>query len=253
MPRMLPVNDDMMVHDIPGPGTFQFSGVRPEHLGSAEYTLITIVVDETGSVVKFAEDLLKSVRSIIEACHKHPRSENLMVRLISFNNKVTEIHGFMPLSTIDPKNYKPFKPNGMTALYDACYSAVGATLEYSKELIRQGFCANAGVYIITDGIDNVSGITPKAIAEKIDNARVDGVLESMLTVLMGLKDPGGVNGDSTEKILKKFRKKAELDQYVDAGRATPEKLAKLAAFVFNSISLQSQALGSGVMSQPLTF
>jgi len=45
--------------------------------------------------------------------------------------------------------------------------------------------------------------------------------------------------------LKNFSDQARLNQFVDAGEATAQKLAKLAAFVSRSITSQSQALGSG--------
>lgn len=251
MPKMMPA-DDMDVTQIPGPGTFQFSAVRPENLGATEYTLVSIVVDETGSVFHFATELLNTVKSIVEACQKSPRAENLMIRLLSFNDKVTEIHGFKPLSTINPKDYKPFNPDGITALYDAVYSSVSATLLYAKLLSDQDFDVNAAVYIITDGMDNKSLITPAMIADKIKKAKIGEDIESMITVLVGLKDPKDKSND-VSKALEKFQKQAHLTQYVDAGDATPKRLAKLAQFVSQSIASQSQALGTGAASQPLSF
>ncbi|MEZ4527349.1 MAG: hypothetical protein R2941_15630 [Desulfobacterales bacterium] len=66
-------------------------------------------MDETGSVASFAKDLLKTVKSIVEACKKSPRAENLMIRLTSFNEAQREIHGFKPLSAINVNDYKAFK------------------------------------------------------------------------------------------------------------------------------------------------
>jgi len=252
MPRMMPVDDTMEVTRIPGPGTFQFSAVRPENLGAAEYTLVTIVVDETSSVSAFAGDLLKTVRSIVEACRKSPRADNLMIRLMSFNDRQTEIHGFKPLSQIDEKDYKAFRPSGMTALYDATYAAVSATLVYAKLLTDQDFEVNGAIYVITDGMDNMSGTTPDMIADKIARAEKDDDIESMITVLVGLQSPGSNNSD-VAKYLQVFQQDAKLTRYVDVGDATSQKLAKLAQFVSHSISSQSQALGSGAASQPLTF
>jgi hypothetical protein len=87
---------------VPGPGTFEFSGVRPEKLGATEYTLVTVVVDETGSVSAFADELLRCVRAIVEACASSPRADNLLLRLVTFNDRVAEIHGFRPLTTPKP-------------------------------------------------------------------------------------------------------------------------------------------------------
>lgn len=255
MPRMMSPtrNDEMMVSQVPGPGTFQFSGARPESLGATEYTLVTIVVDETSSVAAFADELLQTVQSILAACRRNPRADNLMVRLIRFNQDQTEVHGFKPLSAIDPAAYDRFAPNGMTALYDATYAAVGATLTYAALLSSQDFDVNGAIYVITDGADNVSGTRPTMIADKIRAAEQGDDIESLVTVLVGLKAPGAKESDKIVQHLTGFQKEAQLTRYVDVGDATPERLARLAAFVSQSISRQSQSLGTGAASQPLTF
>ena len=238
---------------IPGGGNFQFSAVRIEDLGATEYTLVTIVCDISGSVFGFKDELLGCIKSIIGACKKSPRAENLLVRLITFNNKIFEIHGFKNLKDIDPTQYKDLNPQEWTALYDASYDGIGATLEYAKQLVSQDFACNGAVYIITDGMDNKSTMTPSAIKNKIDNSIRHEEIESIVTVLIGLTDPNtSWNGD-VKKYLEKFSKEANLTQFVDIGSATPQKLAKLANFVSQSVSSQSQALGTGAPSQTLNF
>jgi hypothetical protein len=253
MPRMMPLSDTMEVARTPGPGTFEFSAVRPEHLGATEYTLVTVVVDETGSVAGFSDQLLATVQSIVTACQHSPRADNLMVRLVSFNDRVTEVHGFKPLADLDPSAYPGFRPQGMTALYDAAYSAVGAALAYARRLADQDYDVNAAVYIITDGLDNRSATTPAMIADKIRAATQGEEIESLLTILVGLADPMVGGARQVENALKAFQRKASLDQYVGAGQATAETLARLAQFVSGSISRQSQALGTGAAAPSLTF
>lgn len=247
MPKLM-ATDDMDVHNIPGPGTFQFSAVRPENLGATEYTLVTVVVDTTGSVRDFAGDLLKMVKNIVGACRKSPRADNLMLRLVTFNANVIEAHGFKPLNTIQENDYNDFNPTGMTALYDAAFSSIAATIQYAQTLVDQDFDVNGAVYIITDGADNVSVSSPKRIAKQIDSIIKDETgIESLITVLVG------VNASDCDSYLKRFKDEAGLTQYVNVGEASPQRLAKLAAFVSKSISSQSQALGTGAASQPLSF
>ncbi len=252
MPRLMPTSDTQVIN-IPGPGNFQFSAIRPENLGATEYTLVTMVIDVTGSVRKFANELLDCVKSIVDACKKSPRAENLMLRFITFNEDLYEIHGFKPLADIDVNDYKPFKPDGMTALYDASFSGIASTLTYAKNLIDQDFDVNGCVYIVTDGMDNVSTINPAHILNTTNDATIKEEIESLITVLIGINDPKSGYSRDVTKALKKFKDEAELTQFVDAGDATPQRLAKLANFVSKSISSQSQALGSGSASQPLTF
>jgi len=253
------VNDStelqMQVIPIPGQGGFHFSAVRPEDLGSSTYTLVTIVVDITGSVQPFAKELLETVKTVVAACKKSDMSENLMIRLVTFNTYVQEIHGFKPLSTIDVDSYEEFYPDGMTALFDATYSSISASLTYGKTLIAQDFTVNAAVYIITDGDDNASKMDATDVAEKMKKAKMGEEIESLISILVGLKDPnlGQDYYDKITKRLEKFKKDGELTQFVSVGDATAQRLAKLANFVSQSISSQSQVLGSGSPSQPLTF
>ncbi len=251
MPRLN--NNNMQTIQIPGPGTFAFSAVRLDDLGATEYTLVTVVVDVTSSVIPFAKDLLACLKKIVEACAKNPRADNLLLRVLAFNTKLKEIHGFKTLVDVDPRNYKPFRPQGMTALYDATYSGVSATLEMAKRLTRQDFDVNGCVYIITDGMDNASTVTPKMIADKIREALKQEEIESLTAVLVGLINPKDSYANDVRNALTTFQVNADLNQFVDAGDATPQRLAKLAQFVSQSISSQSQALGTGAPSQPLHF
>ncbi|MDX1333382.1 MAG: alpha/beta fold hydrolase, partial [Robiginitalea sp.] len=64
------------------------------------------------------------------------------------------------VQAFDPKYIIGHSVGGMTALYDATYASVGATLAYAKRLTDQDFDVNAAVYIVTDGMDNRSATTP---------------------------------------------------------------------------------------------
>lgn len=246
----MPKFKDMQTITLPGGGNFQFSAIRPDKLGASEYTLVTIVVDTTYSVQGFKNELLAAVKAIIRACQRHPRVDNLMVRLVLFNEKRHEVHGFVPLNQIDADSYKPFKCSGATALYDAVYDAIAATNQYAHTLFAQDFDVNAAVYIITDGEDNRSKTQPKDIASQVHSAARQEFLESLITVLIGINS-GSANATA---YLQLFKDEAKLSQYVDVADATPDNLAKLGTFVSHSISLQSQALGTGAAAAPsLTF
>lgn len=252
MPRLM-ATDESMVIDIPGPGNFQFSAIRPEQLGATEYTLVTIVCDVTGSVSSFAKELRDMIISVVKGCQSNARAENILVRLVLFSSAigVHEVHGFLNLSAINPDDYEELRPDGGTPLYDATYSSIGATLKYAETLEKQDFIdINGCVYIITDGDDNRSTITPKYIAELTQKAITDESIQSLLTVLIGIFNPGDQH---LSDLLDKFHKEAQLTQYIPFGEATPKKLAKLANLISESVSSSSQALADGTQSQPLTF
>ncbi|HET6747093.1 MAG TPA: hypothetical protein VFH06_03245 [Candidatus Saccharimonadales bacterium] len=249
MPRLAAENDGEMQNYQVGGSNFTFTAARIGSLGATEYTLVTIAVDVTGSTAGFADELHKMLLTAIESCKKSPRSDNLLVRVVTFSTYiggVNELHGFKPLSEIEPTDYQKFVPEGLTPLYDATFDAIGATVEYGGELMENDFLANGIVFVITDGYDNMSDATPREIREQIRRVKGEERLESLLTVLIG------INAAQYRDYLETFRNDAGLDQYIDAGDATPGKLAKLATFVSQSVSSQSAALGTGGPSQTIS-
>lgn len=226
---------------------FAFSGVRPERLGATEYTLVTVVTDKTGSVSGFSAQLLDMKRAVVEACKKSPRAAFLLLRQLEFNTAIDEVHGFLELKDIDAAAYQAPTTGGTTALYDATMAAVSATTAYGKTLTDAEFGVNAIVFVITDGDDNASkSAGPRDIAREVAKGLQDEAVESIRIVLVG------INAAQYRQQLEDFAAEAGIDQYVDVADASPGKLAKLADFVSRSISSQSQSLGTGGPSAPLT-
>lgn len=245
MPRIGSDSSEMQTHQG---SNFSFTGTRLDRLGATEYTLVTVAVDVTGSTQGFEDNLRLALVTAIKSCKKSPRSDNLLVRVIIFSSRVgvSELHGFKPLSDIDPdKDYPKFQPDGMTPLYDAVHSAVGAMVAYGKQLTDADFLCNGIVFVITDGRDNQSTATPAMILDELGKIKRDELMESAHTVLVG------INVQDCRAELEEFKGQAGLDQFIDVGDVTPGKLAKLAAFVSQSVSSQSQALGTGGPSQAI--
>lgn len=253
MPRMMNTDDKMETGSIGGTQAFQFSGTRIEHLGATEYTLVTIAVDFTGSVKDFADALVKSLKTSVESCKKSPRSNNLLLRVIyfssSFSGSINEIHGFKPLSEINPDDYPVPTPHGGTPLFDASYSAVGAINAYAKKLMDQDFLVNGIFIVITDGDENRSTSTMKMVKEEMERGSRKEIIESLIGILVGINTNGeNYEGKKIKGLLDEFAKGVGF-RFIDAGDVTPGKLAKLADFVSQSVSSQSQSLGTGGPSQ----
>lgn len=239
------ITDNMAQQTVSG---FGFSAIRPEVLDSSEYTLVTLVLDKTGSVSGFADELFKIKSTVVDACRKSPRSDYLLLRVVEFNSRIDEVHGFVPLPNIDTNDYKQPNCGGLTALYDATFSAVAATISYAKTLNDQEYLSNGIVIIVTDGDDNDSKMTRADVKNELDTALRNEMLESIRVVLVGVNTAAG-----TSQLLQQFQVDCGISEFVDIGGATPQKLAKLSDFVSRSISAQSQALGTGGPSQSITF
>jgi uncharacterized protein YegL len=234
-------------------GNFSFTGARIANLGATEYTLVSVFVDVSGSVGGFADQLREMLITAVQACQKSPRSDNLMVRVVLFSTMfsregTSEVHGFKPLAEIDPQAYPPLRTGGGTPLYDATYNGIAAMNTYAQELVNNDYQVNGITFIITDGEESprASTATPKMIAAEMRKSVTGEVLESHVSVLIGM------NATDCRVALDAFKQEAEISEYRDAGSITPADLAKLAKFVSQSVSSQSQALGTGGPSQTIS-
>jgi uncharacterized protein YegL len=183
----------------------------------------------------------------VEACKKSPRADNIMIRLARFSSafygNIEEVHGFKPLADIDTASYPPIVPGGMTPLVDADYSGTDSILVYGEHLADQDYGVNGIAFVITDGGENASVLGMAAVKRAREAAVQSEKLESLVSILVG------INTAACGAELQTYQREAGMTQYVDAGDATPQRLAKLADFVSKSVSSTSQALGSGGPSQ----
>lgn len=243
------INNNLMVIDNVG-SDFQFSAIEVNRLGASEYTLVTLVLDMSSSVSGYKKELSESIETIIESCKMSSFAENLLFRLVTFNQNVFEEHGFLPLSEIDSGNYKNVvQPKGTTALFDATLNAIKSTVDYGKKLYDNDFESNAILFIVTDGDDNASKRSLFDVKNEIEFFSKNETIESLRTVLIGVN----TQYSNVTSYLENFKNNAKIDQYIDIKNATSNSLAKMADFISKSISAQSQALGTGVASKALNF
>lgn len=243
------INDQNMLQNVTE-SNFHFSGVTMDRLGASEYTLVTLALDMSSSVSSFKSNLIQSIDTIVETCRKSPRAENLLFRLVTFNDGVYEEHGFLPLNSISQDTYKNLtSPNGMTALFDASLNALESLNNYGKKLMEDDFDVNGILFVVTDGMNNRGKHDESNVKKAKENIMLNESLESIKTILIG------VNTQNSEvtRYLNAFQHGGDFDQFIDIQQATANQLAKLADFISKSISAQSQALGTGGPSKSLTF
>ena len=247
----MPVNNDTELDHVVLPNShYGYSATRLDDLGATEYTVATIVADVSGSTSSFIFDMEAAITRIVQACKFSPRADNLLLRLIAFDDSLSELHGFKLLENCHLADYGgALKSGGTTALYDATENAVASTTNYAQKLAAGDFSANAIVFVITDGADNASKTSAKQVQAALAQAIRSEALESIVSVLIGVN----VNDVTVSRYLKQFQVDAGFTQYVELDNADAKTLARLAEFVSQSISAQSQALGTGGGSKPLVF
>lgn len=234
----------------PIPGTaYGFSGTRVEDLTSTEYTLVTVVVDRSGSVGPFVDQIAACLGAVAEACRRSPRAPHLLLRATAFDDALLELHGFLPAPAVDPGRYAGLRAGGCTALYDAAVNAVEATARYGADLHQADFDVNALVVVITDGDDNRSAAGPADLRAALRRAVLAEQLEGVTTLLVGvnLTDP------ALAARLQQLQQDVGFDHFLPLTDADAPTLARLAGLVSRSVTAVSLALGSGAAPSPLQF
>jgi uncharacterized protein YegL len=240
--KSVPQNSNLENFTLPT-GNFGFSATKiTGDLGASQYTLASIIVDASGSVSSFKSDLEKAIQETVKACLHSPRADNLMLRLVTFADNLSEVHGFKLLSECNIGDYdNSVNPGGSTALFDATTNAIESSIAYGTNLHNSDYETNAIVIVITDGCDNVSRQTANSVKLALEKAVKSECLESIVSILVGVN----IVDSSVKNALDQFQKDAGFTSFIPLADASKSTLAKLAKFVSHSISSQSKSLGSG--------
>jgi len=228
---------------------FEFSHVDLNELVDTEYTLVDLHLDTSGSVSGFESQLAKMVETSILALSKSPRSQNLLVRVCTFNSRTDEYHGYKLLKHINSGDYSQLvRAGGSTSLLDSLVNGLESQSNFGKQLQDMHYDANGIIILITDGCENTSRLNYTDLTRSLTDARRTENLESnqVICVYINEGDPG------VQKNIDKLRA-AGITDFIEAGNMSEKTLAKLANFITSSVSSSSQALGTGGPSQLLTF
>jgi uncharacterized protein YegL len=245
MPR---ITDDLEQIKLPT-NQYGYSATKLNKLEASEYTLVQLIIDESGSVESYRRDMEQCVKEVIQSCQYSPRADNLMLRIVSFNTSLKEIHGFKPLSQCNLADYdNVLNPGGMTALFDATDNALGAANDYAQKLSKADFTVNGLTVIITDGEDNSSRSSRQTVKTTLEKCITNEAMESMVSILVAV----GTDRPDVPIHLEAFKNEVGMTEFINVGDANKKTLAKLARFISKSISSQSSSLGSGAATS-LTF
>lgn len=231
-----------------GASNFQYSAARIDDLTAPEYTIVTLIVDESGSTVPFRDEMEKCIKSIVLACRQSPRADYLLLRLVAFSTTDREVHGYKLLETCDLDDYNDvFRDSGTTLLFDTVKKSVDALGDYARQLRTSDYGVNGIVIVMTDGLNTHGSYSPQDVGNALKNSITSESLESLISILVGVNLHDKLMSDK----LDEFSTEAGFDRFVSLTDASPTTLAKLAEFVSKSIASQSQAIGTGGPSQAI--
>jgi uncharacterized protein YegL len=238
------------VFNLPG-SNYGFSATKMDKLTAPMYTLATLLLDDSGSVHSFVGGLENCARQIILSLRDHDRADFLLVRVVAFGSQMREVIGYTLLADINLSVLDNFLGHGGgTYLFGACKNSLDAANAYGKQLFDAEYKVNGLTYVVTDGDDTCSdrdGITASDVGTALKAAVKSEALESMSSILVGVN----MTDPSVKSYLDNFAKTAGFDKFLSLDGADADSLRRVIQAGHQSISLTSQALGSGGPSQQI--
>jgi hypothetical protein len=241
------LNDNTMEQQIIPGSNYGFSSVAIDQLGALEQTLVTILVDISGSTAPFKKQMESCIGTIVKSFNHSPRKNNLLLRVVMFGTVIKELHGFKLLVNCKPEDYNgALLDGGATALFEGIINSSEAMLQFAKTLGDNDYLANGFFVCLTDGQENQSG-SASAAKKALHRAQQEETLEQLISILVGVNSNGNL-----DKYLSDVKDQVGFDQFVGMG-ASEKDFAKLANFIVsNSVSL-SNSLQTGTDSQLINF
>lgn len=236
---------------LPGSG-YGYTGTNIDDLASFENTIVTGLLDESGSTRAYARQMELCTQELIRSLRHCPAADKLIYRHCHFDTNFREVHGFKPLAECHEKDYDGiWAGGGQTALYNSCDNVLRSTLDYAEKQAAKRYVVNGIVYIITDGEDYIAGgggMSQDDVKSAISRCISSESLESLVTILIGVNEDPRIRNK-----LEDFQQNVGITQFIAIEKADEKSLAKLVGFMSQSIQSQSMALGSGGPSKSLTF
>ena len=215
-----------------------FNNFDPEDIQVEETINAVFIIDVSPSISSYAKELNAAFNDFVQTMQQSHIHDRLFVSIVDFCDKVTVRSGFQPIASVPVTD---FIPTGYgTALYDATAQGIKNAMDYRTTLEQTGINVKTLVFVITDGEDNSSRISPSAIkATLADILATEANAFSFTTILFGVGE---------ERYFKPAKEKMGFQHLAIVGN-TGKEIKKMISFISSSISKSS----SGTNPADVTF
>ena len=179
---------DVMVQNLDETVLMGCVGLEADAIDSAEATLVSVVLDMSGSMDTHRVAVVEAYNAMLTALVAAKSASSILVSTWAFNDAPQLLSSY---ETVDKKPRlakSVYAPGGGTALYDATLHALTGLVAYGQELWDQGIPTRRVLFVLSDGDDNSS----KAKAAEV-RTLAESVLRQELTTLayagFGTTDP----------------------------------------------------------------
>lgn len=208
---------DLVIANLNGPAVATAVHTPLDQLTSNDVTLAMNILDMSGSMYSYANDLIRAYNQEYLAAMRHsPAADDLLVSTILFNDVVKTLHGYVPLNDAQTLDAKIYQPDNATALYDAVAAGMTNMVLYAQQLRQSGVSVRGVVMVYTDGEDNSS----KQRAQDVRRAAKDLLGQELYTLALvgfGLQKPLGFPGSNGRSPAQQLANEIGFPIGLDAG------------------------------------
>lgn len=168
---------------------YNFGNFNPDDVEVEDTINVQFVVDVSGSVTNYVNELNSGLNEFIERMQKSHVADKVFVSVVIFNHKIEVLTGYQPISQVQSFDFGKYI-DGTTALYGGTRVALENALNYREGLENAGVNCKTLVFVMTDGGDNEPRQGSASDVKKI----IDNLLQeernfaSFETILFGIND-----------------------------------------------------------------
>lgn len=202
-------------------------GTNIDDIQATDVTLLTLIVDDTGSLSHLIDSVIEGQNMLLESIKKSKQKDNILLSLWKFGPNSKLVHSYVPVdqaTKLDRRNYRASE--GSTALYDSWMNGLAANIAYAQMLRSSGTPVKNIVVVITDGQDNDSRKYKVKDVEQVNKDLLKS--EQFILAFVGMAETAA---DETQ-----FRLVAEKMGFPDGAILTVDSTSSEIRKVFNMVS-----------------
>lgn len=131
------------------------AGVNPDDIEATEVTLVSLLIDDSGSMAGLEDAVISGERTMLEAFGRSKQSDSFLVGMWALNRPVP-YHSYVRIADAVRLDRRNYQPEGMTPLCDRWGEVLSANVAYAQQLRANGTSVRSIAVVITDSYDNAS-------------------------------------------------------------------------------------------------
>ncbi len=131
-------------------------GEPAEALDAADATLVSVVLDMSSSMGSVQAAVIDAYGAMLDALAGAKAASGILVSTWAFADQAQLLSSYEQVGRKPRLDAVTYKPDGMTALYDAVLGAMTGLVAYGEALWQSGVPTRRVLVVMTDGGDNAS-------------------------------------------------------------------------------------------------